>query len=267
MPVRFDRRAFLMGSTVAAIAAPAFAGEAQAGPKLIASGDAPVTGHAKLAEFDGWTVYEDQSKRDGAITFVKGGQAVVLPKRLEACFDNIEPKYLGLSLKDICLADADLLADRLLAGGDDPDPEAVRRAAPPAGWNYTQEGLYTRLAWTNFVGTRQQGDTMPVFPNGRTRGDRPEHAFPELQGDDMAKKRWEGLLGGWLPAMVYPARSEQTSPSINSITIMSLGVCVSVAMLRVVVMSIIWFSAGSTTIVAWGGASARAAIVPVQISC
>ena len=98
MPVRFDRRAFLMGSTVAAIAAPAFAGEALAGPKLIASGDAPVAGHAKLAEFDGWTVYEDQIKRDGVITFVKGDQALVLPKRLGACFDDIKPSYLGLGL-------------------------------------------------------------------------------------------------------------------------------------------------------------------------
>ncbi|HTM81343.1 Tat pathway signal protein [Asticcacaulis sp.] len=201
MPVRFDRRAFLTGSAIAAVTAPAFAGSALAGPKFTPAHEAPVSGHAKLAAFDGWTVYEDQTKRDGVITFVSGDQALVLPKRLEACFDDIKPSYLGLALKDICLADADLLADKLLAGGGDPDPEAVRRAAPPAGWNYTPEGLYTRLAWTNFVGTRQQGDTMPVFPNGRTRGYRPEHAFPELQGDDGVKTRWEGMLGGWLPAI------------------------------------------------------------------
>ncbi|MDV6330349.1 Tat pathway signal protein [Asticcacaulis sp. 201] len=193
----FDRRAFLTGSTIAA--ATAVAAPAVALPKLTPAGD--MAGHAEVARFGDWTVYEDQTRRDGPITFVSGGQALVLGKRLEACFDDITPSYLGLALKDICLADADLLADTLLAGGGDPDPQQVRRAAPPLGWNFTPESLYTRLAWTNFVGTRQQGDTMPVFPNGRTRGYRPEHDFPELQGDAVAKTRWEGLLGGWLPAI------------------------------------------------------------------
>ncbi|ESQ91330.1 hypothetical protein ABAC460_07115 [Asticcacaulis sp. AC460] len=193
---RLDRRAFLTASTVAALGT-----SAVAAPKLRPAAEAPVSGHAKLAGFDGWTVYEDQSKRDGVITFVGGDEAMVLSKRLEACFDDITPPYLGLALKDICLADADLLADKLLGHGGDPDPEMVRKAAPPAGSNYDPNNLYTRLAWTNFVGTRQQGDTMPVFPNGRTRGYRPEHAFPDLTGDEGSKKRWEGLLGGWLPAV------------------------------------------------------------------
>lgn len=193
----FDRRAFLLGSAVAA-AAPAVAA-AEPTPVLTSAGD--ITDHAKVAQFGDWIVYEDQSRRDGPITFVSGGQALVLGKRLEACFDDIKPSHLGLGVKEICLADADLLADKLLVHGGDPDPDMVRRAAPPLGWNFTPEGLYTRMAWTNFVGTRQQGDTMPVFPNGRTRGFRPEHDFQELQGDDMAKTRWEGLLGGWLPAI------------------------------------------------------------------
>jgi len=198
----FNRRLFLQGSVAgAALASTA----ATAAPVLAARESAKVDGHARLAEFaaDGatWTVYEDQGRRDGAITFVSDKGALVLPKRLEACFDDITPRYLGLALKDICLADADLLADELLAHGGDPDPEAVRRAAPPAGWNFKADELGTRMAWTNFVGTRQQGDTMPIFPNGRTRGYRPEHAFPELQGDDGVKMRWEGLLGGWLPAI------------------------------------------------------------------
>ncbi|MFT4077079.1 MAG: Tat pathway signal protein [Asticcacaulis sp.] len=199
MPIAFDRRAFLTGSTVAALGAAS--APAMAAPVFIPAKDASVVGHAKLAAFDGWTVYEDQSRRDGPITFIRGDEALVLTKRLAACFDDIEPKWLGLPLKDICLADADLLADKLLAHGGDPDPEQVRRAAPPAGWNFKADELGTRMAWTNFVGTRQQGDTMPVFPNGRVRNYRPEHDFPELVGDDMAKKRWEGLLGGWMPAI------------------------------------------------------------------
>lgn len=190
------RRTFLTGSMIAAAAAPAVADVAL--PRL--TRDFDIAGHARLAEFDGWTVYEDQGQREGVITFVRGGEALILTKRLAACFDDITPQYLGLSLKDICLAEADLLADKLLENGD-PDPEQVRRAAPPAGWNFKPSELGTRMAWTNFVGTRQQGDTMPVFPNGRVRGYRPEHDFPELVGDDMAAKRWEGLLGGWLPAI------------------------------------------------------------------
>ena len=194
MPIH--RRDFLAGSVIAASAAAAVS--AIALPCLTRTFD--IKGHAKLSEFDGWAVYEDQTQREGVITFVRGDEALVLTKRLAACFDDITPRYLGLDLKDICLADADLLADKLLENGD-PDPEQVRRAAPPAGWNFKADELGTRMAWTNFVGTRQQGDTMPVFPNGRVRGYRPEHDFPELVGDDMAKRRWEGLIGGWLPAI------------------------------------------------------------------
>lgn len=194
MPIH--RRNFLAGSVIAATAATAI--PAIALPRLTRTFD--IAGHSQLAQFDGWTVYEDQTQREGVITFVRGDEALVLTKRLAACFDDITPQYLGLALKDICLADADLLADKLLTHGD-PDPEEVRRAAPPAGWNFKADELGTRMAWTNFVGTRQQSDTMPVFPNGRVRGYRPEHDFPELVGDDMAKKRWEGLLGGWLPAI------------------------------------------------------------------
>ena len=47
---------------------------------------------------------------------------------------------------------------------------------------------------------------------------------------------------------------------------MSFGVWVNAAMARLVVTSIISFNAGTTIMVAWGGASARAATVLAQIS-
>ncbi|GGZ27503.1 twin-arginine translocation signal domain-containing protein [Asticcacaulis endophyticus] len=204
MPSSFNRRSFLKGSTLAGVGVAAAAPVAIAAPKLLPVDQVSTQGQSRLSTFtsDGtqWTVYEDQSRRDGPISFVSTKGAFALDKRLAACFDDIKPSYLGLALKDICLADADLLADKLLENGD-PDPEQVRRAAPPLGWNYTRESLWWRMPWTNFVGTRQQGDTMPIFPNGRTRGYRPEHDFPELEGDDGVKTRWEGLLGGWLPAI------------------------------------------------------------------
>lgn len=206
MPQGFHRRAFLQVSlagtaglgAAAASAAPVL-------PRLESTSSVNTHGLNQLAQFTAhglsWTVYEDQTRREGPIVFTSDKGAFSLSKRPEPVFDDITPTYLGLTLKDICQADADLLADKLLAHGDDPDPDEVRRAAPPAGWNFTRESLWWRMPWTTFVGTTQQGDTMPVFPNGRTRTFRPEHVFPELSGDDNVKRRWEGLLGGWLPAV------------------------------------------------------------------
>lgn len=202
----FHRRAFLQGSVAGTAGlGVATAAAAQVLPKLESASSVKIAGLTQLAQFTAhgaqWTVHEDQTRRDGAIVFTSDKGAFSLSKRPEACFDDIQPSYLGLALKDICLADADLLADKLLAHGGDPDPEEVRKAAPPAGWNFTRESLWWRMPWTTFIGTKQQGDTMPIFPNGRTRAFRPEHAFPELNGDDNVKRRWEGLLGGWLPAI------------------------------------------------------------------
>ena len=195
----FHRRAFLQGS----LAGTAGLGAASASaapllPALEALSTVKTDGLTPLAQFTAhgtsWTVHEDQTRRDGPIVFTCDKGAFSLSKRPEGVFDDITPAYLGLALKDICQADADLLADKLLAHGDDPDPYEVRRAAPPAGWNFTRESLWWRMPWTTFVGTTQQGDTMPVFPNGRTRTFRPEHVFPELSGDDKVSRRWEGLL-------------------------------------------------------------------------
>ena len=97
---------------------------------------ADVDGHTLLCEVQysgkNWKVYEDLRTRDGAIVFLSNqGAKRVLPKSAEAVFAEAEPPYLGLNLDEIGLAGADLLADRLLQGGDDPDPAAVKSAAPP----------------------------------------------------------------------------------------------------------------------------------------
>ncbi|MDP1027948.1 hypothetical protein Q5H91_12050 [Sphingomonas sp. KR1UV-12] len=196
-----DRRRFLAGGTAAAAIAPAAAAAAMPplGP-LGAAASLPVTERFTV-DGAGWEVREDWSNRDGMLALVRGDVAVLLPKRTEAMHATATPPWLGLSLKAIAMADADLLADALLAGGGDPDPERVRDAAPPSGSEFEADKLGARLGWTSFVGTRQAGDTMPVFPNGRTRGYRPEHVFPALEGDAGAKTRFEGLLGGWLPAV------------------------------------------------------------------
>ncbi|WP_336959982.1 hypothetical protein [Sphingobium aquiterrae] len=204
-----DRRRFLAvsGGGVAAasvLAAPA-AAAADDSALLARFGGAEEAAGEPLCSFTDegcrWTVHEDRAGL-GPIRFVADDGAVVtLAKRLEPVFAGPEPAYLGLTLEQVALADADLLADRLLAHGGDPDPERVRVAAPPPASMLKSDGWGTRLPWTAFVGTRQAGDTMPVFPNGRTRTYRPEHDFPELTDDVLSPGRSEGLIGGWLPAV------------------------------------------------------------------
>jgi len=166
---------------------------------------ADVAGHTLVCEFQlsgkNWKVYEDLRTRDGAITFLSDqGTKRVLPKSAEAVFAEVEPPYLGLNLDEIGLSGADLLADKLLQGGDDPDPAKVKAAAPPQGSNIKERDGGFRLPWNTFVGTKECFDTMPVFGSGRTRTYHPEQYFSEIT-QELASKRFEGLIGGWMPAV------------------------------------------------------------------
>jgi hypothetical protein len=174
-----------------------------------ASGPAPsVEGHTLLSEFKlnavGWKAYEDLRTRDGVITFISAnGQSRVLRKTAEPVFAQAAVPYLGLSLNDIGMSGRDLLADMLLAKGD-PDPEMVAAAAPPMG-SEMERPFYFRLPWNTFVGTKECFDTMPVYPSGSTRTYQPIQEFPGLNLR-AAGKRFEGLIGGWMPAVrkVFP---------------------------------------------------------------
>ena len=166
---------------------------------------ADVDGHTLLCEFQfsgkNWKVYEDLRTRDGAIVFLSNqGTKRVLPKSAEAVFAETNPPYLGLSLDEIGLSGADLLADKLLQGEVDPDPAKVKAAAPPQGSNIKERDGGFRLPWNTFVGTRECFDTMPVFATGRTRTYHPEQYFSEIT-QELAPKRFEGLIGGWMPAV------------------------------------------------------------------
>jgi hypothetical protein len=172
---------------------------------------ANIEGHTMLAEFKlgpaTWKAYEDLRTRDGAITFVSSqGKVRILAKSAEATFSDVEPAYLGLSLDDIGVSGPDLLADRLLEDGGDPDPERVKLAAPPLESKITKrEEWGERLPWNTFVGTKECFDTMPVTPRGSTRTYHPDQHFPELNAK-AAQQRFEGLVGGWMPAVrkVFP---------------------------------------------------------------
>ncbi len=166
---------------------------------------ASLEGHTLLCEFDlegaVWKAYEDLRTREGEITFLSPrGAARTLLKSAEATFAQANPPYLGLKLSDIGMSGPDLLADKLLEHGD-PDPEQVRLAAQPLG-SEVESYPGARPAWNTFVGTKECFDTMPVYPSGNTRTYHPVQYFPELMARGLAQKRWEGLLGGWMPAVL-----------------------------------------------------------------
>ncbi|MBV9304185.1 MAG: Tat pathway signal protein [Acidobacteriaceae bacterium] len=161
-----------------------------------------VAGHTLLCEFrlEGvdWKVYEDLQNRDGNLTFVSArGETRVLTKSAEPAFAEANPPYLGLNLSEIGMSGHDLLADKLLENGD-PNPEQVGSAAPPIGSN-TEPGA--RPAWNTFVGTKECFDTMPVYPAGNTRTYHPVQYFPELMARSRGGKHFDGLIGGWMPAV------------------------------------------------------------------
>jgi hypothetical protein len=172
---------------------------------IVPAAAVPTEGHTRLVSFTRdaltWTVYEDLRTREGVLTFVcSNGSARVLRKTAEATFADDGPQHLGLDLKDIGVAGADLLADKLLASGD-PREDDVRRAAPAMSSDHSDEhdpGF--RPGWNTFVGTRECSDTMPVFPAGNTRTYHPQQHFKELTLKN-ANQRHEGLIGGWMPAV------------------------------------------------------------------
>jgi hypothetical protein len=191
---------------------------AQALPAAEQSETPDITGHTLQCEFPyngtTWKVYEDLSRRDGSLTFVPSrGAARVMTKRPEAVFSQAATPYLGLSREEIGASLPDLLADKLLAGGGDPDETQVRDAAPligspaPPNPNAPAGAGGGTNSWNTFVGTKECFDTAPVYAGGNTRTYHPNQYFPELAN---LRERWEGLLGGWMPAVhkIFPINGE-----------------------------------------------------------
>ena len=167
-----------------------------------------VEGYTLLLEFkagaDSWKVYEDLRTRDGSLVFVSSSSKTsgetralttrVLTKTAEASMSEGSP-YLGLALKDIALSSPDLLADRLLQDGD-PDLEKVKSAAPPMA-----SADKNPRRWTTFVGTKEAYDVTPVYRSGSTRTYHPIQYSPELREALKNGRLYDGLVGGWMPAV------------------------------------------------------------------
>ncbi|HKD91131.1 MAG TPA: hypothetical protein VKB56_04485 [Terriglobales bacterium] len=214
-----ERREFIQNI---AVTAAGLAMEKAAGALTVVSlpqsqtSSAPPPDATLVAEFTengtAWKVYEDLNTRDGDLTFISSrGQRRVLRKSAEAAFEEADPSHLGLSMDEIGLSGPDLLADKLLAGGDDPDPAMVKAAAPPQGAppprppNQPAPQFQPRARWDTFVGTREAYDTMPVYPSGNTRTYHPNQYLSDIRGE-VVNHRFDGLVGGWMPAVrkVFP---------------------------------------------------------------
>lgn len=215
-----NRRKFLQNAASAAAtvavarAASGLVSESQTATKpkpKTSTHPADVSGHTQLAEFDlhgtHWKVFEDLRTRDGVITFTSPSGSRVLSKTAEAAFqDDNDPPYLGMTLEDIGMSPSDMLADKLLASGNDPDPVMVMKAAPPHGSEVFRRrpgappSFEFRPRWDTFVGTVEALDTAPVYPSGGTRTYHPNQDFPEINMD-ATRQRHDGLVGAWMPAV------------------------------------------------------------------
>ena len=206
-----DRRDFLQGIAATAAGLEFLSGSVRAltGPESPASADLDATphsgpdvsvdGYTQVTELQSgsssWKVYEDLRTRDGSLVFISStGLTRLMPKSAEAAMPEGTPPYLGLALKDIGLSSADLLADRLLQNGD-PDPEAVRSAAPPMASSDKNP-----RRWTTFVGTKEAYDVTPIYHSGNTRTYHPIQYSHQLRDALKGGRLFDGLLGGWMPA-------------------------------------------------------------------
>jgi hypothetical protein len=202
-----DRRTFLHGMAVSAAglellehhSASAVTPRTHQSEHGISSPTVSIEGHTLISEFDAdgarWKVYEDLRTCDGVMVFVSSaGTTIALPKSAEASFAE-GASYLGLALKDIGLASADLLANQLLRNGD-PDPAAVRSAAPPMA-----SAEKNPRTWTTFVGTKEAFDVTPVYRSGGTRTYQPGQYSAGFREAVKQGQNYDGLVGGWMPAV------------------------------------------------------------------
>jgi len=180
--------------------APQFSNTPSAGPQPVVR----LSEHTQIAKIgpteDSWAVYEDLSQRDGDIVFQnsKTQERRIFPKRSEATFYNDDKKwkkYAGIPMAKIGMDLRDLLADKLLQDGE-PDEEAVRSTIPPMNSLITKA---TRSQWSTFVGNVEANDNVAIYGYGFTKSYHPIQYFPKIA--DFAQRSYEGLLGGYMPAV------------------------------------------------------------------
>lgn len=157
-------------------------------------------------------VFEDLKRSTGPIVFMtQKGLLLELSKTLEPTRVPEEDCYRGHAKAKIVDVDRDILREEFLALGRDPTFEEITACFPPirrVRYCKRYEGPHT------FVGSRASSDTVPVYYtplHGAPRVN-PLIVAPEIRAVIEEERLWEGLVGGWLPAvrLSYPVREGLT---------------------------------------------------------
>ena len=145
-------------------------------------------------------VFEDFTQKKGHILFVdRQGVQVDLPKSLEPTSADPSTLYRGHSFEEVLKSDHDLLGDEILGNSGDPDYDAVAACLPPI----------SKMKPYTFLGTHDNPDKVLFRYGGRTERFFPDQYVPQIEEIRQKGQVWDGLLGGWLPAVrfVYPEES------------------------------------------------------------
>ena len=144
-----------------------------------------------------YSVLEDFSQQRGHIRFVDAnGIQFDFPKSLEPTFVEPSTLYHGHSLKEVMNSNRDLLGEEILSQPGDPLYDEVAACLPPI----------TKLRTYTFVGTHENADKVGFEYGGRTPSFDPSPFDPLIERVRQSGRVWDGLVGGWLPAVrfVYP---------------------------------------------------------------
>lgn len=185
-----------------------------------APGDRPIAPHDRVGN---WTlmavfsddagltaVFEEIHRIHGQIAFVDDqGLRLKLHKSLEPTADGGQRWYRGHAKEEVLPGHSDVLRYELLEGSKDPDPEEVRACFPPVRRAHF-EGVDRPHT---FIGTPESADVIPHYYAALPMVTRvtPEVVAPGTVEAMEAENLWEGLVGGWLPAirMVYPLGNDE----------------------------------------------------------
>ena len=150
-------------------------------------------------------IFEDFFHPDGHVVFVsESGVVLDLAKSLVPTRTDEKACYAGHAKESVLGAGHDLLREHLLAGSDDPDPVVIAGLLPPIRRASYRGG---ELPHT-FVGSPNCLDVVPLHydPSGARPRLNPLVVAPEIRGAIREERLFEGVVGGWLPAVrtVYP---------------------------------------------------------------
>ena len=159
----------------------------------------------ELEEHGPAAVFENLADPRGSILYVTAERVLLeLTKTLVPTRVPEETCYGGHRKEDVLHGGQDVLRQELLSRTDDPTLDEVAALFPPI----------RRITCGpvecphTFVGSRECADVVPVYYNPLRATPRvnPAVVAPEIRGAVECEELWEGLVGGWLPAVrvAYP---------------------------------------------------------------